>query len=136
MDIANVRDALVAIITDAVPATVAVHRSAFDGAATFPTVVIGMPSWEDDTTVNYCAPHSMWPVAVVVNRPGMADAETVSQLDDLWPVVFTALRDTSRADPTLSGVCKQSVITRAQFGQFSIQGQLYPAQLITIDLYG
>lgn len=136
MDLAAVRDQLVKIIAADLPESISVHRSAFDGIPALPTVIIGMPSWEDDTTANYCAPHTMWPIAVVVARPGSDDAGTVEQLDTLWPVVFEAIRDASRADPTLAGVCRQSVTNRAQFGQFAIQGQTYPAQLITVDLYG
>jgi hypothetical protein len=135
-DIGAARDQLVKIIEVAVPATVTVHRSAFDGTTGMPMVIVGMPSWVDDTTVNYCAPHTEWPIAVCVARPGNNDAGTADQLDTLWPQVFTALRDASRADPTLAGICRQSVINRAQFGQFMIQGQPYPAQMITIDLYG
>lgn len=135
VELAAVRDQLVKIIETVVP-TVTVYRSAFDGAAVFPSVIVGMPSWEDDTTANYCAPHTLWPVAVVVARPGTNDQGTVDQLDALWPAVFHGLRDASHTDSTLSGICLQSVVNRAQFGQFAIQGQTYPAQLITVDLYG
>lgn len=130
------RDQLAKIITAGVPDTITVHRSAFDGTATFPLVVVGMPSWEDDTAANYCHPHIMWPVAVAVSRPGSEDAKTVDQLDQLWPAVHDVLREASATDPTLAGICRQSVIGRAQFGQFAVQGQSYPAQLITVDLYG
>lgn len=136
IDIPTVRNGLQAIITAVVPADVIVYRSAFDGSPTFPSVVVGMPSWEDDTTANYCHPHMLWPIAVVVNRPGSNDAGTVDQLDRLWPVVFNQLRDLSAQDPSLQGICRQSVIGRAQFGQFAVQGQSYPAQLLTADLYG
>jgi hypothetical protein len=136
ISIGAVRDQLVKVIETGVPDTITVHRSAFDGTTGFPMIVIGMPSWQDDTTANYCAPHVEWPIAVVVSRPGGQDAETADTLDALWPVVFYTLREASQADPTLAGICVASVISRAQFGQFSVQGQTYPAQLITVDLYG
>lgn len=137
MDIAKTRDRLVDIIRPAVPDSVQVHRSAFDGVAVFPAVVIGMPGWEDDTSANYCFPKWSWPVAVCVARPGTSDEVTVSELDDLWPAVFGALRDAARNDQTLGGVCSQAVAERAMFGQFAIQSQgTYPAQMITLELYG
>lgn len=134
--IGPIRDQLAKIIIDGVPDTVSVYRSAFDGTPALPAVIVGMPSWEDDISANYCAPHRQFPIACVVARPGTADEHTADQLDSLWPAVFDQLRDTSRSDPGLGGICRQSVIGRALFGQFNIQGQLYPAQLITIDLYG
>ena len=49
-------------------------------------------------------------------------------------VVLAGFRD--HPDDTFGGVCRQSVVKRAQFGQFTIAGQDFPCQLTFIDLYG
>lgn len=136
INVSAVRDQLVKIITPAVPDTVPVYRSVYDGPGQLPCVVIGMPSWSESSATNYCLPLTTIPVWIVVAQPGTSDEVTVDELDQLWPGVLEALRDTSAIDPGLGGICKQSVVGRTDFGLFTARSQQYPAQAINLDLYG
>ena len=129
------RDRLAEIIRTNVPDTVSVQRPGFDAVATFPAVIIGMPTWEPDDRLPYGMERHRWPVAVVVARDGQ-DSTTIDQLEELWPAVVDLLRTAAHTDQTLGGVCAEAVVIRADFGQFAVQGSSYPAQLISIDLYG
>lgn len=129
------RGRLAELIKADAPPEVAVQAAGFDAVASFPSVVIGMPNWQPDDNLPYGIQRQTWPVAVVVSR-GSQDSATIGQLDELWPAVLELLRTASEADGTLGGICAQSIVTRADFGQFAIQGTSYPAQLIQIDLYG
>lgn len=122
-----------AILADAIQDTIraggddhtTVYPTSVDALAGFPAVVLGMPSWRPGPAG--CV--SLWefPVAVIVARPGLADSATVDELDELWPVVLNAL---------LSLVDRQEItdVTRAEFGLFNVQGQDYPAQVLTCSL--
>jgi hypothetical protein len=115
-----------------------VQRAGIDSLPVFPTVIVGQPSWQAAPPERtYALGQSTFPIGCVVNRSGIGgDAPSIDALEDLWPAVVDLLRTTSEQDQTLGGVCSQALISRADFGAFSIQGQTYPAQLITIELYG
>jgi hypothetical protein len=114
-----------------------VQRAGIDSLPVFPSVIIGQPSWATAPEITYALSQSTFPIACVVNRSGVGgDTPSIDTLEDLWPAVVELLRTTSELDQTLGGVCSQALIIRADFGAFTIQGQTYPAQLITVELYG
>lgn len=135
INIPDARSQLAKIIADQVADQVAVYPSGTSGTVTFPAVVLGMPY--GIPPANWCNPGITWPIGVVVSRPGTNDADPIDQIDRLWPLVFTTLRDLTLADPSLGGICRQSSVQdQTQMSLFDIQGLGYPAQLIQIDLYG
>lgn len=135
INIPDARAQLAKIIGDAVGSQVQVYPSGTSGTVTFPAVVLGMPY--GIPPANWCNPGITWPVGVVVSRPGTNDADPIDQLDRLWPLVFTTLRDLTARDSSLGGICNQSSVQdTTQMSQFDVQGQSYPAQLISLDLYG
>lgn len=130
------RQALADILRDVVPAGCAVEAEAPDGVGSFPLALVGMPSWNADGP-SYSFSTWTFPVAVIVNRSaGGGSRGSIEQLDQTWPAVLAGLRARSEDDPGLGGVCAQSVVTRSQFGLYTIGGQDFPAQMIFIDLYG
>lgn len=130
------RQALADILTDVVPDGCAVETEAPDGVTSFPLALVGMPSWNADGP-SYSFSTWTFPVAVIVNRSsGGGSRQSIEQLDQTWPVVLAGLRARSEDDASLGGVCAQSVVTRSQFGLYSIGGTDYPSQMIFIDLYG
>ena len=134
IDIKAARAGLADIVQTALP-DLSVQRAGFDAVASFPTIVVGMPTWAPDDKLPYQFQRHTWPIAVVVGR-GSQDSATIDQLDSLWPDVLGVLRTASEQDGTLGGICAESLVLRADFGQFAIQGTSYPAQLVQIDLYG
>lgn len=136
IDIPAARAGLASILTDVAPEGSTVEPAGSDALAVFPSVFVGMPAWNADGPT-YGISTWTFPVAVVVDRAGTAgDSASIDLLDQTWPVVLAGLRSKSEADPGLGGICAQSVITRATFGLYRVQGTDYPAQLIFIDLYG
>lgn len=125
IDVGATRDLLVTAAVGGDP-DVAAYPRAVDSVASFPAVVIGQPSWQPGPT--FCLDRWEFPVAVIVSRPGISDEDTVAQLDGLWPQVLDRLKTT---DLPLEGS-----VDRAQFGLFRIQGQDYPAQVITVTVTG
>lgn len=125
IDVGATRELLASTAADADPALAGVPR-AFGGLAALPAVVVGQPSWEPGPT--FCLDRVHFPVAVIVARPGISDDATVAQLDELWPKVLDQLRN---ADLPLEGS-----VDRAEFGLFQIEGQQYPAQVITVTVTG
>lgn len=122
-------------ILDAALPEVLVQASGLDSLATFPSVIIGQPGWGEADQLPYGIDRTTWPVAVVVARSS-SDTTTIDQLERLWPQVIAELKAAAEADQTLGGICVQSLLTRADFGQFSVQGKDYPAQLVFCELYG
>jgi hypothetical protein len=120
--------ALRAILAEAIKSVVddrtTVYRTSVEGLAGFPAIVLGMPSWKPAPIA--CGSTWDFPVAVIVARPGTSDSATVSELDELWPTVLDALLD-------LRGRGLDDV-TAATFGMFNVQGQDYPAQVLTCSL--
>lgn len=129
------RAQLASIVEDAVPAGTTVYRSGLEPLAEFPAVVVGMPSWSVDPS-SFWTDRSTFPVAVILQRPGYQDPETVDVLEALWQVITEALRTASVQDQTLSGICKASAVQHSEFGNFNVQQQDYPAQVIFVDLFG
>lgn len=122
------------ILSAALP-DVRVQASGLDALASFPSVIIGQPAWSPSDQLPYGIDRTTWPVAVVVARSS-SDTTTIDQLERLWPQVLAELKAAAEADQTLGGICVQSLLTRADFGQFSVQGKDYPAQLVFCELYG
>lgn len=134
---ARLAEIIQAAIGDGRVPSATVQRAGIDSVPVFPSVIIGQPSWQTQPELTYAIQQSSWPVACVVNRSGVGgDTPSIDALEDLWPAVVELLKTTSELDQTLGGVCSQALITRADFGAFTIQGQTYPAQLITVELYG
>lgn len=116
---------------------VAVQRAGIDAVAVFPTVIVSQPSWRWREDLTYQLGQSTFPIATVISRgSGVSDTQLIDQLEGLWPLVIETLRSATETDPTLGGICQESSITRAEFGNFQIQDTRYPAQLSFIDLYG
>lgn len=129
------RDRLKTLIEAAVPDGTTVYASGLQPLADFPAVVIGMPSWSVDTS-SYHTDQTTYPIAVILARPGEQDPITVDVIEDIWQRVTQALRTASEVDQTLGDVCLASAIQRSQFGQFNVQTQEYPSQVIFVDLFG
>lgn len=127
IDITAAREELASAITAAVDPKVAVYPQAVDGLSTFPAVVLGMPSWKPGPT--FCLNIYEFPVAVIVARPGISDVTTVTELDQLWPLVLDGLSSIAEQDPSFT-------VSRAEFGLFALQGQQYPAQIIFCSFTG
>lgn len=125
IDVGATRDLLAATAAGADESLTGIAR-AVNGLAVFPAVVIGQPSWQPGPT--FCLDRYSFPVAVIVARPGISDDATIAQLDELWPQVLDQLRT---ADLPLEGS-----VDRAEFGLFQIEGQQYPAQVITVTVTG
>lgn len=141
IDHSTARARLAEIVSDGILAgeipEATVQRAGIDSVPVFPTVIVGQPSWQTAPELTYALGRSTFPIGCVVNRSGVAgDTPSIDTLEGLWPAVAHLLRMTSEQDQTLGGVCSQALITRADFGAFTIQGQTYPAQLITVELYG
>ena len=128
------RDGLAQLLTQGLPG-VTVQRGGIDAVATFPGVIVGQPAWTKVDNLPYRLDRSTWPIAVVVARNSQ-DSVVIDELEQLWPAALDLLRTTSEQDQTLGGICDEAIVTRADFGQFAIQGTNYPAQLIFIELYG
>lgn len=135
IDHSAARAKIAELVEDTVPAGTTVYRSGLVPLADFPAVVIGMPSWSVDPS-SICTDRSTFPVAVILERPGFQDPATVDELETLWQSITEALREASRQDQTLGGVCAASAVQHAEFGQFNVQGQDFPAQVIFVDLFG
>lgn len=126
MSVKDLREMLATAVTETLidyDGRVTVYPSAIDGLAGLPGIVIGMPSWRP---LNGCLAVWEFPVAVIVARPGTADAASAAELDELWPTVLSGLLD-------LRGRGLDDV-TKAEFGLFNVQGQDYPAQVLTCTL--
>jgi hypothetical protein len=123
MTVRELRESLVTAIESVVSDRVTVYPTSIDGVAGLPAVVLGMPTWRP---LGGCLSSWEFPVAVIVARPGSADAATVSELDDLWPEVLDGLL-------ALRGRGLDDVL-RAEFGLFDVRGQAYPAQVLTCAL--
>lgn len=135
IDHSAARTRLGMIIEAVAPIGTKVYRSGLEPLADFPAVVIGMPAWSVDES-SHSTDRSTFPVAVILERPGFQDPVTVDALETLWQTITIALRNASLLDQTLSGVCRASAVQHAEFGQFNVQGQDYPAQVIFVDLFG
>lgn len=131
---AAARVGLAQLLDEALP-DATVQRAGVDAVPEFPSVIIGQPAWDVVDQLPYAFQRSTFPVAVVVNRSS-ADSVVIDTLESLWPQVVNVLRAAIEADPSLGGICADASVPRAGFGQFSIQGQNYPAQLIFIELNG
>lgn len=127
IDITAARDELATAVTAVVDPSVIVYPKAVDGISRFPAVVLGMPSWKPGPT--FCLNSYEFPVAVIVARPGISDVSTVTELDQLWPVVLDGLSSISEQDPSFT-------VIRAEFGLFALHGQQYPAQIIFCSFTG
>lgn len=134
LDHAVVRSRLAEIVQDHVPDVVTVYRSGLEPLADFPAVVIGMPSWSVDSS-SYNTNRTTFPIAVIMEKPNHQSPLTVDALETLWQRLIEALLATSEKDGTLGNVCRASAIQHAEFGQFNVQGQDYPAQVIFVDLF-
>ena len=124
MSVAALRAILAGAIRSGVDDRTTVYETSVDGLAGFPAIVLGMPSWRPLTG---CLSVWEFPVAVIVARPGTADSATVGELDELWPTVLDALIE-------LRDRQEITDITKAEFGLFNVQGQDYPAQVLTCSL--
>ena len=133
---ARLAEIIEAGITDGAVPTATVQRAGIDSLAVFPTVIIGQPNWEPQERLTYAIDRSTFPIACVVTRGVGGDTPAIDELEEIWSAIVQLLKTTSEQDQTLGGVCAQSMIARADFGSFTIQGQTYPAQLISVDLYG
>lgn len=134
IDLAELRAKLATELDTRIPdsAGVKVYPRGVDGVFTSPAVVFGQPTVEFN--VQPCSIHRYeLPVAVVVERQGLDETTTQHELEDAWMVVAGAIEDTIAAG-TLPGAAHK--LTRADFGSFQIQGQGYPAQVLTIELFG
>lgn len=134
LNVPQVREQLATVLGGLVPPDVPVIRSAFDSVPRFPAVVLGMPWWDEGRDTTFCLPVLTWPIACVVARSGSNDTATVDQLDGLWPGLVEQLRRLGPA--VLAGLAAQVIVGPARFGQFSVQGSDYPAQLLSIEIFG
>lgn len=132
---AAARDEIATMLTAIVPNGTTVYRSGLEPLSTFPAVVIGMPTWSVDES-SYFTSRSTMPIAVILAKPNTQDPYTVDVLESLWELITNGLIDASHADQTLGGICHASAVQHTEFGQFNVQGQDYPAQVIFIDLFG
>lgn len=98
-----------------------------------PVLVFGQPdvefrSWgcEDLVTLG---------MAVVVRHHPDGPAETQRELEDLWPQVAAEVKGLLHDDPRLGGHVTTAELKSAEFGDFEVQGQTYPAQQLTIEIF-
>ncbi len=124
MSVSSLRVTLADAISAVTDDRTTVYPTAVENLAGFPAVVLGMPSWRPGPTG--CLSSWEFPVAVIVARDGISEEASVQALDDLWPTVLDALLD-------LRGRGIDDV-TKAEFGMFTVQGQTYPAQVLTCTL--
>ena len=134
LDHVAARSRLFQIIQDHIPQGTTVYRSGLQPLAEFPAIVIGMPSWSVDSS-SYNTNRTTYPIAVILEKPNTQSPVTVDVLEALWQRIIQALLYESERDGTLAGVCRASAIQHAEFGQFNVQGQDYPAQVIFVDLF-
>lgn len=134
IDISALRNQLAAILLAAVGDQATVYPAGTTSTVVFPAVIIGMPRWEANTQP--CMDTLSWPITTAVARPGSNDPHVITQLDQLWPVVAEALRQSISDDQTIMGSCKAATVIRADPGYVAIQGIDYPGQTITLETYG
>ena len=133
IDMGAVRQALAELLQDALPDEVQVYPRGVDGVFVSPAVVLGQPSVEFE--VQPCVDRWTLPVAVAVERSGGDEEATQRLLEDTWPLAASAVAAWVDEGAWPAGV-QHAAMTRADFGSLSVQGQGYPAQEITIEIYG
>ncbi|MFT4295639.1 MAG: hypothetical protein QM582_09535 [Micropruina sp.] len=133
LDIAAVRDALAELFTDTLPGDVTVYARGVDGTFNSPAVVIGQPGVEFE--VGPCMDRWTLGVAVAVERSGIDETATQQLLEDTWPMVVSALNAWIDEGDWPAGVARVAM-PRADFGTLTVAGLGYPAQEITIEIYG
>lgn len=126
--------AAIAALLEEVP-DVTVYAAAPHGTLPAQFVIVGMPTWRPPTEA-VCMDSVEWGVMVCVARSGTNDTFTALALEGLWPLVLAALDEAVEADATLGGLCSHSSLKDAEFAPVTIQGQEYPAQIITLTLQG
>lgn len=134
IDLERMRSGIAGVLADAdVKATV--YTRAIDGTAAFPLVWIGQPEVEMDPAV--CELGDVWtvPIAVAVSRTGVSESDTQQSLEALWVDVARALRDEIDGYH-LAEVGHARLVKRAEAGSLDVQGTVYPAQVITIEIQG
>lgn len=138
IDLAAARTAIEDLCRSVLPAETLIYPSGLMPLAQFPAVVIGQPSWTPSAQLDlsYGLDRYRWPVAVVLEKPGVQDPTSVDVLDQLWTTLLVALDQQAQGRPGWGGVCKGTLLDHAEFGVFTVQGQAYPAQTIYVDLYG
>lgn len=133
IDLAAVRTELAELFTIQFGDRVKVYRGQLAAVAEFPLIAVGTPRWKPD--VQPCTDQVTLPVALAVRLPN-DDGEVVQDsLEALWAELIEGLREDLKADPTLGGLVRTSVIASAEFGGLLIQGREYPAMNTTLDLY-
>lgn len=136
INIPQARNGLAAVLEEIAPAGTTVEPEAPDGVPAFPLALVGMPAWNADGPT-YGFTTWTFPIAVLVDRAaGGGDRASIEALDATWPAVLAGLRSHAEDDQTLGGICIEAVVSRAQFGLYTLAGIDYPAQLIFVDLYG
>ncbi|MDO5534371.1 MAG: hypothetical protein Q4F65_06950 [Propionibacteriaceae bacterium] len=104
-----------------------------DGSFAPPVLVIGQPdvefrAWgcEDLVTIG---------LAVVVRHHPDGPAATQRALEELWPQVAAQVKSLCHEDPSLGGLVTLAELKTAEFGDFTVQGQSFPAQQIALNVF-
>lgn len=103
-----------------------------DGPFVLPALIIGQP--EVTFAVQPCLDRYSLPVAVVVAR-GVSDRETQARLESVWTDTAELARLLFDSDAQLGGLVAAVRLVDARFGLFGIQGQEYPAQHLSIEIF-
>lgn len=114
------------------PRPIEVYEWAVDGPIALPAIFIGLP--EVEFRVQPCIDKVELPIAVAVGRSGADDKAMHQELEQLWPRVAEVLDAAVPAE--FLDIGTNAEMTRAQFVPIGIQGQTYPAQEITLEIYG
>ena len=104
-----------------------------DGPFDPPVVVLGQPDVEFD--VEPCLDKWTLSVAVVVRVDPSGMTATQTQLEELWPAVATAVREMCSDDQSLGGLVASARALSADFGDFKVGSQTFPAQAIQLEIY-
>ena len=103
-----------------------------DGPFTAPALIIGQP--EVTFAAQPCLDRYSLPVAVVVAR-GVSDRETQARLEQVWTDTAELARMLFASDAQLGGLVAAVRLVDARFGLFGVQGQEFPAQHLSIEIF-
>ena len=131
---AQVRQALADGLADELAGVaVAVLPYGVTGPFQPPCVVLGQPDTEFGDFL--CVDKNTLGLAVVVRDHPQGPAATQQELEGLWPQVAAAVKRLLQADNTLGGLVVDARLMSAEFGDLVVQGQPFPAQQLTLEIY-
>lgn len=108
-------------------------RGADNGPVELPAVVLGQPEVDFDTQP--CTDTVTFPIAVAVALDGHNLPATQQELEVLWVSVSQLLR--AQIDvPPLALLGHNREVTRAEPGEWDVQGASHPAYVLTLHFYG